>query len=631
MSRTLRKRQRIATFSDDIEFDLEEILNDHEDAGIAYRAERDAKKAREEEQLYIEAFSGYQIALTDLPALCIERIMAMLDSPLDLYNMTFSSKLLMNIVTPEMVIRSAVFSNTKRKDVGFRKNMASIMRHVSNRSIYLPSPHRMLRVLNAKCCERGENCFGQNLTTGRSKRLTGSYQPTCGMALCDDCIKFCTTKIVHNHFANRVDTNNDDDKPNHIAFADWRALINPIVDDKGVWHGPLVGPIVLQQIQNSYNNERDEEKKTLKAFVEKALTEKSDLCPSHYEEKAATYSVWYDSAEKDVVNYQEKKTKEIMQKHDESRQERNSKRLLKLRALKAQLDEGLADCQMKDLVLRCTWQEEGHSSLRFGCNVVQQTLSSLLTAPSYVNKRNVRAVCESIKRKFNILHEKDFFSHAAIANSSNRFRKAMYDYCVNDLTPEKLLESQRADAIFFTLVEENKPTRALVRALNGVEKALENIFALSVARNSVTSEEDPNAEARTARYRKLATVVWNKKKGGFRTGDYPYIMDMQNLKECYTACIEEFRIMKKNAKDYLASSETRAFLRRDAEGGGVLSRRETVNLVFAPKTFTEWIDGARRIPYDEIRNRRFENLRQVHERYFRNPGRYHLRREDALA
>jgi hypothetical protein len=108
-------------------------------------------------------------------------------------------------------------------------------------------------------------------------------------------------------------------------------------------------------------------------------------------------------------------------------------------------------------------------------------------------------------------------------------------------------------------------------------------------------------------------------------------MDMQNLKECYTACIEEFRIMKKNAQDYIASAESRSFLRREAEGGGILSRQEALNLAFAPKTYREWVGGNSRIPYEELRHRRFGNLRNIHEQYFRSPSRYNIRREDALA
>ena len=125
--------------------------------------------------------------------------------------------------------------------------------------------------------------------------------------------------------------------------------------------------------------------------------------------------------------------------------------------------------------------------------------------------------------------------------------------------------------------------------------------------------------------------MWKKKKVDFRSGSYPYIMDMQNIKECYTACIEEFRIMKKNAKDYIASSESRAFLRREAEGAGIISRQEALNFVFAPKTFREWHAGRSRHPYDDVRNRRFHDLRNLHEQYFLNPTRYQIRREDALA
>ena len=125
--------------------------------------------------------------------------------------------------------------------------------------------------------------------------------------------------------------------------------------------------------------------------------------------------------------------------------------------------------------------------------------------------------------------------------------------------------------------------------------------------------------------------MWRKKKVDYRSGSYPYIMDMQNIKECYTACIEEYRIMKKNAKDYIASSESRAFLRREAEGAGVISRQEALNLVFAPKMFREWAVGHNRIPYDDVRNRRFNDLRSLHEQYFRNPTRYQISREDALA
>lgn len=634
-SRTLRKRQR-AAFSDDIDFDLEELLNDHEEEGIAYRAERDANYAKklkdEEEAEYADAFSGYTIALDSLPALCIERIMACLDSPRDLYNLAFSSKVILNIITPEIVIQSAVFSNMKKKDVGYRKTMSEIMTHIANRSIHLPSTQRLLRLLNAKSCERGEKCYGRNLNTGNSMSLSGTHHRASGMALCDSCIKFTTTKIPYNHFANQIESGggggeNDNDNPTHVAFTSWRTITDPYQNDQGEWHGPLVGALELQQIQNSYT-EQEEKEGVLAKFIEKTLTENSSHCPTHYEEKAAMYCEIHDAAEKAADEYQKRKLEEQMQKYDENRQERIQKRLTKIRAIHASVENALTDCPLKDLALACTWNNESENCLSFTCFFTQETMRFLLSAPSSASKSAVSNRAETIKQKFNILQEKNFFSYAFIANSNNRFRKAMHEYCVNDLTQEKLLQSSRADATFFQLVEENKPNRALCRALNGVQKALETIFSLSVARTH--ENDDENAQRKIARYRKLAIVVWQKKKSSFSSG-YGTVMSSDQLKECYTACIEEFRIMKKNAKDYIASAESRTFLRREAEGGGILSREETLNLAFSPRNYSTWIQGNNRNPYDELRHRRFTNLRTIHEQYFRSPGRYNIRREDAIA
>lgn len=114
------------------------------------------------------------------------------------------------------------------------------------------------------------------------------------------------------------------------------------------------------------------------------------------------------------------------------------------------------------------------------------------------------ARAKTIKLFFNVLDEKSFFSYSFLANSSSRFKKALYEYCVNNLPPERFLQSRFADVTFFRLVEENKLTSALVRALNGVQDSLENVFSLSMARTR-EDEEEADAEARVARYQKLVS------------------------------------------------------------------------------------------------------------------------------
>jgi hypothetical protein len=79
-TRCLRKRLP-AKLADDIDFDLETLLKEHELSGVEYRAKRDAKKRKTvkdpEDEKYADAFKGYDIPLESLPALCIEKIFSM--------------------------------------------------------------------------------------------------------------------------------------------------------------------------------------------------------------------------------------------------------------------------------------------------------------------------------------------------------------------------------------------------------------------------------------------------------------------------------------------------------------------------------------------------------------------------
>ena len=84
--RSLRKRQP-AKLADDIDFDLETLLKDHEQSGVEHRAKRDAKKIKvamkdPEDEKYADAFKGYSIPFESLPALCIEKIFAMVSNTL---------------------------------------------------------------------------------------------------------------------------------------------------------------------------------------------------------------------------------------------------------------------------------------------------------------------------------------------------------------------------------------------------------------------------------------------------------------------------------------------------------------------------------------------------------------------
>jgi hypothetical protein len=98
------------------------------------------------------------------------------------------------------------------------------------------------------------------------------------------------------------------------------------------------------------------------------------------------YCEIHRDAEKEADDYIEKKLKAQMQKYDENKQERITKRLAKTRAIHASMENILTGCALKDLALDCTWNEESENCLRFACCFVQEQMSSLLSAPSSASK-----------------------------------------------------------------------------------------------------------------------------------------------------------------------------------------------------------------------------------------------------
>lgn len=94
------------------------------------------------------------------------------------------------------------------------------------------------------------------------------------------------------------------------------------------------------------------------------------------------------------------------------------------------------------------------------------------------------------------------------------------------------------DVLFMQAIEENKPVRALVRALNRMRGALPRIFALSVMRsNPEAAPADADAvENRIDDFRKLAEVVWTKNAPNQYGSE---IMSFTTIKDTFNSSVEE--------------------------------------------------------------------------------------------
>ena len=169
-----------------------------------------------------------------------------------------------------------------------------------------------------------------------------------GLALCDKCVKFGTTKVPYSHFSRFQ---------RGVAFHQWNLLMNPSRDPKsGEVNGPLIEVLELQQIENTYAN-NDDKKSALEGIVQKALTNDGKYCPVHYEEKAAAYHEMYENAEKEADEHVACALEKDQQKYRERREERIAKRMTRIRSIYASLEEILDDCPLKDVALDCRWLE----------------------------------------------------------------------------------------------------------------------------------------------------------------------------------------------------------------------------------------------------------------------------------
>ena len=180
-----------------------------------------------------------------------------------------------------------------------------------------------------------------------------------------------------------------------------------------------------------------------------------------------------------------------------------------------------------------------------------------------------RQVANEIRNIFNTLSEKQFFTFSYIENSSSelsylcpmllfalasvhvlsnachthnhpdRCRRGIFEYCQNETTPLEIMQSSTAgDQQFMRHLNENKPVRALVRALNRQRGSLPRIFALSVMRSDATDIDADPAENSIENFRKLAEVVWNKKAPNQYGSE---ILSFTAFKETFNSSAEEVR------------------------------------------------------------------------------------------
>ena len=116
-----------------------------------------AKRLRTECTPHLTSIAAppFQIPIDDLCGGIIQRIYSMLNDPRDIWNFSRCSKRLGELVEYKSIVRAAAFNAIIREKEKPIRILKTIERAMSAESAYVPSPQRLLRVVNGTRCEMG--------------------------------------------------------------------------------------------------------------------------------------------------------------------------------------------------------------------------------------------------------------------------------------------------------------------------------------------------------------------------------------------------------------------------------------------------------------------------------------------
>jgi len=252
------------------------------------------------------------LLLQDMCDDVIRIIYEFFDNVRDIFNLAMQSKLFLNLVTSDMVIRAAVFEK------GLPGEMISrTIKSLKDKSIYVPSTLRLLRLVNGKRCERLDQCWGYNMTTSTSSKVCSVWMP--GVFTCHDCAVGLSAAF------NRDGAWACDNNYVLKGCFGWtnKALVEPFYEKgTGLRVGPIVPLIVIKQVSRSYNS-NTERLSALSSVIDEET--KRDMNA----DKSARMIQCYEYAVGDAEAYNERRSAEIIAKA----QAQKSERLASLRSM----------------------------------------------------------------------------------------------------------------------------------------------------------------------------------------------------------------------------------------------------------------------------------------------------------
>ena len=383
-------------------------------------------------------------------------------------------------IQTDIIIRAAIHENAGNGNKNqLRYAMERVNGLVNDRAIHVPSPIRLLRLLCAKRCERGSNCWSYDLKTelSSSKNVESSCVRPFGFAVCSKCSSDIGVTIRNwwGHWARLEDK---------IVKANWNQLLNPknaadlITGSSGESIGPRVNALHVLQICTTHAGDRDKQKEAFEALVKRLYGEEGSDELVAYEQTCADFVRLYEAAHSDLKAWEEAKVNREREERERRSEEAIAKKRKNLEPLINALEEAVADEPLKDLALDFEWQNSQWDPIKFACSFVSGPFGGILEAPSSCTKKKLMAAVATVRKRLQILSDnEDFTSFAFLtplidsnATWKKRFLQKVLAHCqeknVNSL--DGIVKSSRTwrggrftdrhnlNDAFFSMLEEKK-------------------------------------------------------------------------------------------------------------------------------------------------------------------------------
>jgi len=529
------------------------------------------------------------------------RIFLFLDNAEQIYHLSCMSKACRNALTPEVIIRAAVFGGGRIK-----RTMEQVMNLVERQAIHVPSSFRLLRLLNATRCERMEHCLGYDLVKEKSSMVRDSNRPF-GMCICRLCLKgISATLLGYQAF----------DSPDHDRVARYDHTRMMTIEQVEHKTGDRVGSVVMGwkivQVQKTYwGAARREERKQALADLFSPYDDSLSNCEKARREKLvdmylvakAEYDPWLASKGKMWGDFWRAKA-----------EEQRARRIERLTLVLDQIKSFLGEDNDKDW----DWALEGefsdysgYRSFKYGPTTA--VLGRVMSAPSYFSKVRLKVKCQELCEAYEQIKMYGFGCGTAstflsfLRDSSVPHEVAFYEYresFVTEFTEKDIFI--RCDETFLEKLREGNPFHAFFRLLTWDDKR--NVFVHSVV-------EEQADDQTTELFRKMARSVWGVRSSMWSNAP----STVADYRTKYDESKEEYETLSQNMKDYLKLKSVRAFLHENGPPENrphqTYTRKDALKYLFSLKG------------YDckhYLESRQFKELLAHHKRIFSNPNRYSL-------